>query len=116
MSEHTPTPWTLGEGETAVEAPTFRNGHRRMVPVALVHDPNDHAHATQVAKENARFITLAVNSHDKLRRDRDALLEALKWAMIHVGRYSHRIKGQNDAYCDAYDEAVAAIQQAESKD
>lgn len=48
----------------------------------------------------------------KLRSQGDEMLAVLSWAAGHVGGYTKRIRGQNDAYCDAVDRMNAAIRKA----
>lgn len=40
------------------------------------------------------------------------LLASLDWAMQQIGPEPHRIRGQNDSYCDAYADALNALAEA----
>lgn len=45
---------------------------------------------------------------------RDALIDALKWAMGHVDKPTRRIPRQNEVYCDGYEKAMSALTAARS--
>ncbi len=65
MSEHTPTPWKLSpwhveEGPPAVRAPA------------------GHIVCTTSSNEDAAFIVLACNNHDRLTRENEAMRLAMK--------------------------------------
>jgi hypothetical protein len=54
-----------------------------------------------------------LNHVEGLREQNEALLEAVKWC-VNQGwvRYTSRVKGQNDRFCDGVDAVHAAITKA----
>ena len=75
MTQHTPTPWEIEPQTTTVVKPDKTN--RIPSTIAIVKDPNDNMHQTEIAKANAEFIVRACNSHD-------ALLKACKGLMLEL--------------------------------
>ena len=80
-------------------------------------DTMDRRNVFKAGFESAASSDAALNdAYAEGRKDeREAnadVVEALQWAMKQIGGYSHRIKGQNEAYCDAVDRARAALARA----
>lgn len=90
--KYTPGPWRIaarsGEGSYVMAGKSV---------VAHVFD------AGTIEEENRHLIAAAPE-----------LLEACKWALQQIPKYSARIKGQNESYCDGWDKLQAAIAKAET--
>lgn len=74
MSEHTPTPWTLGEFPRGVYA--------SMSPGVIVAEATTILRPPAEAAANAAFIVLAVNAHEELVAALDSLTREIHAAHL----------------------------------
>lgn len=56
-------------------------------------------------REQTRYVADLIDAETGLPE----LIAALRWSVSKIVPYTARIKGQNEAYCDAYDQARAAL-------
>lgn len=94
QTKHTPCPWEL-------------NGN-------AIEGGNMHL-ASLLDERDIPIDSFEVSANGRLMAAAPDLLQSLKWAMQIIGPYTRRIKGQNEAYCDAHDKAMAAIAKAEGR-
>ena len=108
MAEHTPTPWRVGPYGGIYPAGTG----------SMIASSDTKSGQLPRATENEAFIVEAVNAHDKLRTDRDALLKALN-KIIKMNRQTAKDKYGDPDRAELWScvtVARAAIAATEGKD
>lgn len=107
-------PWTLGPEIRGVECPLVEEVREKIrTPLIAIWGPEPPfalggVKAFATSEGVASQILCAVNAHD-------ALVAALRWALNELCPPVRRIPGQNDAHCDGWDRARAALALAEGQ-